>query len=90
MQKIMNMSSSSDSSLSCMCNRVSIYVTHSTSLLFLILVTLKWWDDLWLNEGFASYVEIKGVAYVEPTWDMVSLITCFSTVSQQQELSCYF
>ena len=32
---------------------------------------MQWWDDLWLNEGFASYVEYLGVDYVEPEWDMV-------------------
>ena len=37
------------------------------------LVTPDWWDDLWLNEGFASYVEYLGVDYVEPGWEMVRL-----------------
>lgn len=36
------------------------------------LVTLSWWDDLWLNEGFASYIEYKGVANYHPDWDMES------------------
>ena len=50
-------------------------------LLFLIIdcvtlhtVTLSWWDDLWLNEGFASYIEYKGVDEYHKDWDMVSKI----------------
>ena len=36
------------------------------------LVTLSWWDDLWLNEGFASFMEYKGVANYHSDWDMNS------------------
>lgn len=32
------------------------------------LVTPDWWDLLWLNEGFASYMEYVGVDAVEPKW----------------------
>ncbi|THD26434.1 Glutamyl aminopeptidase [Fasciola hepatica] len=34
------------------------------------LVTLNWWDDLWLNEGFASFIECIGVDHVHPEWGM--------------------
>lgn len=35
------------------------------------IVTPKWWDDLWLNEGFARYMEYLGTHKVRPDWGMV-------------------
>lgn len=32
------------------------------------LITCEWWDNLWLNEGFASYFEYFSVDLVEPDW----------------------
>ena len=29
---------------------------------------MDWWDDLWLNEGMASYIEYKGQNASEPNW----------------------
>ena len=33
------------------------------------LVTMRWWDDLWLNEGFASWMESRMTARLHPEWD---------------------
>lgn len=32
------------------------------------LVTMKWWDDLWLNEGFATWMEVKAAEKMHPEW----------------------
>ncbi len=32
------------------------------------LVTMAWWDDLWLNEGFASWMATKATDHFHPEW----------------------
>jgi alanyl aminopeptidase len=34
------------------------------------LVTTAWWDDIWLNEGFASWMANKNVNQYHPEWKM--------------------
>ncbi|MDX2170294.1 MAG: M1 family aminopeptidase [Deltaproteobacteria bacterium] len=34
------------------------------------LVTMAWWDDLWLNESFATFIGYKVVAELMPDWGM--------------------
>uniref|UniRef100_A0A1I8IMR1 Aminopeptidase n=1 Tax=Macrostomum lignano TaxID=282301 RepID=A0A1I8IMR1_9PLAT len=34
------------------------------------LVTMKWWTDLWLNEGFASWIEYLCVDHCYPEFDI--------------------
>lgn len=35
------------------------------------LVTMNWWDDLWLNESFATFMSYKAMDAVFPKWDMM-------------------
>lgn len=35
------------------------------------LVTMAWWDDLWLNEGFASWMATKVTDKMKPEWEML-------------------
>ncbi|MGI8482042.1 MAG: M1 family metallopeptidase, partial [Chthoniobacterales bacterium] len=34
------------------------------------LVTMAWWDNLWLNEGFASWMGSKCTAHFNPEWEV--------------------
>lgn len=34
------------------------------------LVTMDWWDDLWLNEGYATWMATKVGASLQPAWDI--------------------
>jgi aminopeptidase N len=33
------------------------------------LVTMSWWDDLWLNESFASWMAARTTAKLRPDWN---------------------
>ncbi|XP_045894112.1 aminopeptidase Ey-like isoform X1 [Micropterus dolomieu] len=55
--------------------RIATIIAHELAhMWFGNLVTLRWWNDLWLNEGFASYVEYLGANNAEPDWNVTDLI----------------
>ena len=51
--------------------RVAEVVAHEMAhMWFGDLVTMQWWDDLWLNESFASWMGTKAVDWLFPEWEM--------------------
>ncbi|XP_021919195.1 aminopeptidase N-like isoform X1 [Zootermopsis nevadensis] len=49
--------------------RVAEVVSHELAhQWFGNLVTPWWWNDLWLKEGFATFIGYQGLHHVEPSW----------------------
>lgn len=43
------------------------------------LVTMRWWNDIWLNEGAASFFEYKGVHNFSPEWNIMDTFIIYKT-----------
>ncbi|XP_075550023.1 endoplasmic reticulum aminopeptidase 1-like isoform X2 [Dermacentor variabilis] len=49
------------------------------------LVTMRWWDDLWLNEGLATFLEVVCLQQLQPEWRLAELFP-YSTTQPALEL----
>ena len=52
-------------------NRVAYVVAHELAhQWFGNLVTMDWWNELWLNEGFATWVGWLAIDHLHPEWEV--------------------
>ncbi|CAL1528268.1 unnamed protein product [Lymnaea stagnalis] len=72
---------------------IALVVAHEMAhMWFGNIVTMDWWDDLWLNEGFANYMEYVGVDSKEVDWDIMNKFLdsdLFSVMTEDAQTSSH-
>jgi aminopeptidase N len=54
---------------------VTTVITHEMAhQWFGDLVTMQWWDNIWLNEGFATWMENKAAGAMHPEWQFPQIV----------------
>ncbi len=64
--------------------RIADVVAHEIAhMWFGDLVTMLWWNGLWLNEAFATFAEVSCVAKYKPEWDRWTSFGLYRSMAQQ-------
>jgi len=62
-------------------HRIAAVIAHELShQWFGNLVTMKWWNNLWLNESFANLMEYIAIDNLEPSWNVWFEFASYETV----------
>jgi puromycin-sensitive aminopeptidase len=66
--------------------RVADVIAHEIAhMWFGDLVTMKWWNGIWLNEAFATFAEMKCVDAYKPDWKRWLAFSQFRDMSQETD-----
>lgn len=70
--------------------RIAVTVAHELAhQWFGDLVTMKWWDDLWLNESFATFMSHKAMDAIRKDWDLIGYFLSIETSEAMERDSLF-
>jgi len=70
--------------------QIALVIAHETShQWFGNLVTMRWWDNLWLNESFANMMEYQAVDAMFPEWHIWDTFVAMEGLSSMRRDAVY-